>query len=305
MPTVSERSFPPKMHRHTREKHSGIDRVFRILLFVIMCLFAFSYVFMFLWLMLNSFRMPGDFSANSFRIFDFKHFSFANYKELFHTNIGSSRNPVYLQDTILTTVILVFGQIALAVTIPAFTAYIVAKYKFRGRRLIFDIAIVTMIVPTLGSLTATYKFMLKLQLVNTYWGIFLMSAGGFGFGFLLFRNFFAAIPWEYAESAFLDGATDMQVFLRIMYPQAIPVIVALAITCFISCWNDYNTAYIYLREKPTVSLAVNTLYAKAHNSGRDTVGFAGMTILALVSLGIFGVFNKLIMNNVSAGGIKG
>ena len=132
-----------------------------------------------------------------------------------------------------------------------------------------------------------------------------MSAGGFGFSFLLFKNFFAAIPWSYAESAFLDGASDFTVFIRIMYPQAIPIITAIAVTSFIAAWNDYFTAYMYLPDKPTVSLAVSQLYKRMQAKLQLPVAFAGMTILAAVSLVVFGVFNKFIMSNMSAGGLKG
>ena len=162
-----------------------------------------------------------------------------------------------------------------------------------------------MVVPTLGSTATTYNFMTKLGLINTYWGIYLMSAGGFGFGFLLFYNFFAAIPWEYAESAFLDGASDLQVFLKIMYPQAVPILTAIAITSFINRWNDYMTAYIYLPDNPTIALGVSQLYSRMKNALTLPIAFAGMTLLATVSLIIFAVFNRFIMNNMSVGGVKG
>ena len=166
-------------------------------------------------------------------------------------------------------------------------------------------SIVSFIVPTVGSIATTYRLMMKLHLLNTYFGIFLMAAGGFGLGFLLFKNFFAAIPWEYAESAFLDGATDLGVFLKIMYPQAVPILTAIAITAFIGCWNDYNTAYVFMPNRPTISLGVSQLYTKMEGKLLLPVAFAGMTVLATVSLVVFTIFNKLIMSNFSAGGLKG
>lgn len=299
-----------KARKRSVKKIAISDRIVRIVLGVIMASLSLSYVFMYLWLLLNSFRTSGDFLGNSFRIFDFKNFTPNNYLDkeygLFNVQIaGSRRNPVYLSDAIVNTVILVLGQVILHVTIPAITAYIIAKYDFKIRKFILDLAIVTMVIPTVGSLPVLYRFMTDLNLTNRYLGIFLMSSGGLGFGFLLFRNFFAAIPWDYAESAFLDGASDWTVFIKIMYPQAVPIISAIAITSFISCWNDYFTAYIYLPEKPTISLGVNQLYTKMRNKNMLPVAFAGMTVLSTVSLAVFAVFNKSIMNNMSAGGIKG
>ena len=285
---------------------SPVDKTVRTVCFVVIVLLCLTYVFMYAWLLLNSFRSLDSYLLNGFNLFDFKNFTFSNYKELFTTQIaGSGRNPIYITDTIINTVMLVFGQVLLSISIPAFTAYIIAKYNFKLKKIILNIAVIVMVVPTLGSTATTYNFMTKLGLINTDWGIYLMSAGGFGFGFLLFYNFFAAIPWEYAESAFLDGASDLQVFLKIMYPQAVPILTAIAITSFINRWNDYMTAYIYLPDNPTIALGVSQLYSRMKNALTLPIAFAGMTLLATVSLIIFAVFNRFIMNNMSVGGVKG
>lgn len=295
-----------RLHRKSATKRTGIDKTFRIIGIIIMSLLSLSYVYMYLWLLLNSFRTSGNFIIDSFKLFDFGNSTLDNYKTLFTVQIaGSSRNPVYLHDTIITTVVLVVGQVALAITIPALTAYIIAKYEFKLKNVIYNVSIVSFIIPTVGSIATTYRLLMKLHLLNTYFGIFLMAAGGFGLGFLLFKNFFAAIPWEYAESAFLDGATDLGVFLKIMYPQAVPILTAIAITAFIGCWNDYNTAYVFMPSRPTISLGVSQLYTKMEGKLLLPVAFAGMTVLATVSLMVFTIFNKLIMSNFSAGGLKG
>lgn len=284
----------------------SLDKAVRIICFTLMVILSLTYVFMYLWLLLNSFRDNGSYLLNSFNLFDFENYTLDNYKTLFETQIaGSNRRPVFITDTIVNTLVLVAGQVLLSITIPAITAYTIAKYKFKLKAIIFNIAVISMVVPTLGSMATTYAFITKLRLINTYWGIFLMSSGGFGFGFLLFYNFFSAIPWEYAESAYMDGASDMQIFLRIMYPQATPIMTAIAITSFINYWNDYMTPYIYLPDKPTISLGVNQLYIRMENSLSLPVAFAGMTLLATVSLVIFAIFNKFIMNNMSVGGVKG
>lgn len=282
------------------------DKIVRVVTFVLMLLLTFTYLFMFVWLFCNSFRTSSDFLINTFDIFNFSEYTLDNWRTLFTVQIaGTRRNPVYIGDAVFNTIFLVFAQVLLAITIPAFTGYITSKYKAKICSFIINMVIISMVVPTLGALSVTYRLMTKLKLVDTYWCIILMNSGGFGFGFLLFRNFFGSIPWEYAESAFLDGATDMQVFLKIMYPQAVPIITAIAINSFISHWNDYYTAYIYLPNKPTIALGVYQLYTKMNNQLLLPVAFAGMSLLASVSLIIFSIFNKAIMNNLSVGGVKG
>lgn len=295
-----------RVSRLKRKKITGSDRVIRIICFVLMAFLSLSYVYMYIWLLMNSLRKSADFIIDTFNLFDFKNFTVENYKTMFTTSIGGTgRNPIYITDTIVTTVILVIGQVFLAVTIPSLTAYIIAKYEFKIKKFIYNVSIISFIIPTVGSVATTYKLMTSLSLTNTYAGMFLMAAGGFGLGFLLFKNFFAAIPWEYAESAFLDGASDLKVFIYIMYPQALPILTAIAITAFIGCWNDYSTAYIFMNKRPTISYGVSELYNKMEISLELPVAFAGMTVLATVSLLVFTVFNKMIMSNFSAGGLKG
>ena len=288
-------------------KYAPQDLPGRIVLFILMWLVALTYIFMYVWLLFNSFRKSADFNINTFDIFNFKQFTGENWKHLFTTQIaGTARNPVYIYDTVVNTFVIVAILILLAITIPALTGYVVAKYRFKGKKFILNTSIFAIIVPTVGNLATTYKLMQDtLHLTNSFLGIIVMGAGGFGFGFLLFRNFFAAIPWDYAESAFLDGASDLQVFLRIFYPQALPLLVTIAITTFIGAWNDYMTAYIYLPERPTIALGVYQMFSKMENQLRIPVALAGMAFMATISLVVYACFNKVIMNSVSAGGLKG
>ena len=249
----------------------------RIILFILMWLFALTFVYMYVWLLFNSFRKPMDFNLDTFRVFDFANYTRENWKYLFTVQIaGTARDPVYIYDTVLNTIVLVALQILLGITIPALTGYIFAKYRFKGRNLLFNVMVVSMIVPTVGSLATTYRLMQDvLHLTNSLFGIAVMSAGGFGFSFLLFRNYFSAIPWEYAESAYIDA------------------------------WNDYMTAYIYLPQRPTIALGVYQLFTKMSAQLLVPVALAGMAFMATVSLIIYACFNKVIMSSVSAGGLKG
>ena len=292
------------IHRKSATKRTGIDKVFRTIGVIAMSLLSLSYVYMYVWLLMNSFRTSGNFIIDSFKLFDFGKFTGDNYKTLFTVQIaGSSRNPVYLHDTIVNTVILVVGQVALAITIPALTAYIIAKYEFKLKKFLYNVSIVSFIVPTVGSIATTYRLMMKLHLLNTYLGIFLMAAGGFGLGFLLFKNFFAAIPWEYAEAAFIDGASDFRVFITIMFPQATSILLSLGVMNFIGCWNDYYTPYLFLNDYPTVAYGLAAITSKYEAS--VPVVFAALSFSTIVMLVLYMMFSKTIMESMSAGGLKG
>lgn len=284
-----------------RKKYSVSDKIFRSVLFGAMFIFAISYVLLLVWMIFGSFRSVSGFNKYPFKLFDMKWESIVkNYTKAFtYKAFGTTAMPEMIKNS----AIYVAGTVFLAVLFPNISGYIVAKYKFKLNGFITNLAIVTMVIPTIGSVTTTYRFLESIGLLGSFWGVFLMSAGGFGFGFLLFRNFYAAIPWEYAESAFLDGASNWRVFISIMAPQARPIIVSIAIVSFISCWNDYYTPYMYLNDYPTVAFGLNAIYSKYQNSMPYV--FAAMTFTTGVVLVLFCCFSKMIMNSMSAGGLKG
>ena len=284
-----------------RKQYKTSDRVFRSILFTVMLIFSISYILLLIWMVFGSLRSVSNFNKYPFRIFDMTMESIKkNYNKAFtYKAYGTTAMPTMIKNS----AIYVAGTVLLAVLFPNIAGYIVAKYKFKLNGFITNLAIVTMVIPTIGSVTTTYRFLDSINLLNTFYGVFLMSAGGFGFGFLLFRNFYAAIPWEYAESAFLDGASNWRVFISIMAPQARPIIVSIAIVSFISCWNDYYTPYMFLNEYPTVAYGLNAIYTK-YSTSMPYV-FAAMTFTTGVVLVVFCCFSKTIMNSMSAGGLKG
>lgn len=284
-----------------RRKYKASDRVFRAVCVLIMALFSFSYLLLLAWMIIGSLRSVTNFNQYPFRFFDFTWDSIVkNYTKAFTYEVGGH---TAMPQMILNSLIYVVGTVIISVTIPAVTGYIVAKYDFALRKFITSLAIVTLVIPTIGSVTATYRFMQSIHLLDTFWGVFLMNAGGFGFSFLLFRNFFGAISWEYVEAAFLDGAGNCRVFISVMAPQAIPIIVSVGIVSFINCWNDYYTPYLYLNSYPTVAYGLNAISTR-YEASMPYV-FAAMTFSTLVVLLPYCFFSKTIMESMSAGGLKG
>ncbi|MBS1456666.1 MAG: carbohydrate ABC transporter permease [Clostridia bacterium] len=282
-------------------KYSAGDKVFRIICFIIMGVFALSYIMILINMIFGSFRTTTAFSQKPFNFFDISLNAIKrNYTKAFTYKVGG-HTP--MPKMILNSLIYVGGIVLLSVTIPAISGYITAKYDFKIKKLITSIVIITLVVPTIGSVTMTYRLMESLHLLNTFQGVFLMSAGGFGFSFLLFRNFFSAIPWEYAEAAFIDGAGDFKVFITIMFPQATPILLSLGVMNFIGCWNDYYTPYLFLNDYPTVAYGLAAITSKYEAS--VPVVFAALSFSTIVMLVLYMMFSKTIMESMSAGGLKG
>jgi raffinose/stachyose/melibiose transport system permease protein/N-acetylglucosamine transport system permease protein len=184
-------------------------------------------------------------------------------------------------------------------------SYVVAKYNFPGRNLIYAVAISIMLIPTIGSTSATYKLINDLGLYDNYIALILLYSGGFGFQFLLLHGVFKSISWQYAEAAYMDGASDFKVFTKVMLPMSMGTMVPLGILNAINIWNDYFTPYLYLKGKPTLAVGLQSMVNQMEYNANWPALFTLMLISMVPIIAVFIAFQKQIMANVTAGGLKG
>lgn len=282
--------------------HAG-DIVYKILVTAGILLFSLSFAFVLVWMLCNSVRPQKSYFNDVLAFWNLKGATFDNYVRIFTTKYGSAKITMF--GMLKNSFILIIVCTALQAIVPVITGYVVARYKTKLGAVAVQLVIISMVVPAIGSTASTYSFMSAIKLKDKWLGIFLMNAGGLGFGMLLYKNYFSSISWEYAESAFLDGAGNLRVFFSIMYPQALPLIVSMAILNVIGLWNDYMTPYLFLNSKPTVALGVYSIQTRAERNGAMPQAFAAMTFMTIFVLIIYAAFSKTIMSSMSVGGLKG
>ena len=287
-----------KKSKRDNFQRSKSEKIVLNVIFVLFLIYAITLIYPFVWVFVNSFRTKQDFFENPLAIPT--HIIFMNYVTIF------TRFNIF--EMFLNSAIVSVGCTLVGVFSSSMSAYIVAKYKFPGRDLIYYVAITLMIIPTAGALSAQFRLMTDLRLVDTYFGMFIMAAGGFGFNFFMLYGYFKSISWSYAEAAMIDGASDFQVFMRIMLPQAKGALVALGIIAFIGSWNDYATPYLFLKSKPTLAVGIQRLsddITYGANASDYPALFAAMIISTVPIVVLFSVFQKTIIECSVAGGLKG
>lgn len=194
------------------------------------------------------------------------------------------------------------GSAFFGVFFSSITAYVIAKYKFPGRSFLYGWAIVTMMLPIMGSSAAAIKFYKNIGILDTNFMI-VMFASSFGQNFIMQYATFKGVSWDYAEAAFIDGAGHFRVWLEIMIPQAISTMVALFVIDFIARWSDSDTALLFMKTHPTIA---SGLYVYSHrNSYNKPVQFAGFMIGMIPVLALYIAFQKTIMDIQIGGGLKG
>lgn len=278
-------------------KQTKGERTILTVVFVIFLIYSFSLIFPFIWSFINSLKTSMEFFdiANAWKLPQNPNFD--NYQVVFKE---SGMGGMFLRSIYLT----VAGSL-LSILMSASAAYVVSKYKFRGRNLIYTVAISVMIIPSVGSLSATFKLLNNVGLYNNILFYPIMYGGAFGFGFLLLYGFFQSIPWAYAEAAFIDGASDFQVFFKVMLPQAKPALISLGLIQAINIWNDFFGPFMFLPEQKTLAVGLQDLVNKMQYTAEWPTLFAAMIISVIPIIIVFILFQKTIMENTVAGGLKG
>ncbi len=280
-----------------RNKHSAY-KVVKWIVFAIFVLYAISLLAPFLWMLLNTFKSNGEYNAGNFFGFP-KEWKFDNIIEVLKFEIQGQTVLSMLLMSIVTTVL---GTV-INVGLSAISAYCVAKYNFPGKKLILGAAIFTMVVPIVGTLPAQVKMMDFLRINNSLIGVFFLYSGCFGFNFIMLHSSFETISWSYAEAAQIDGANRFQILFRVMLPLAKGPIIAVSILQAIVIWNDYSTPFLFMGNLKTLAVGLQELQSAAN--GNYPLQFAGVMVAVIPIAILFACFQKTIIKNTVAGGLKG
>jgi len=282
-----------------RVKKTKLQKLVLIVFSILFMLYALTLVFPFLWTLYNSLKDNREFFSVGGVWSLPHHWLLGNY-----VNVWEAYNiPIYFVNSIKITL----AGTALTVMSSAVTAYVVAKYNFLFRKTIYSMALAVMLFPAIGSISALYKFMNDSGLYNTHTGIIILYASGFGLNFLVLYSFFQSISWSYAEAAFVDGASDWQVFRKVMLPQAKPALGAVAIISGIGIWNDYFTPWMFLADKNkfTLALGLRQIVLEQSYAADWPKLFAAMIIATVPILIVYALFQNTLIENTVSGGLKG
>jgi alpha-glucoside transport system permease protein len=191
------------------------------------------------------------------------------------------------------------------ILIAAFAAFGFAWLEFPGRNILFTIIVALLVVPLQIALVPILKDYVNMGLNGTFLGIWLAHSGfGLPLATYLLFNYISTIPRELLESAFIDGASNFTIFIRLIFPLSVPALASFAIFQFLWLWNDYLVALIFLGERnKTVTIAVAQMVGE---KGQD---WHLMTSAAFVSmilpLAVFLALQRYFVRGMMAGSVKG
>lgn len=165
----------------------------------------------------------------------------------------------YLRVLFNSAVITVVGTV-ISTILTTLAGYVMAKYKFKGNQLIFNLIMVSRMVPNFALLIPTFYILSKFGLTNSYSGVIIPSLASTTSVFMM-RQYAQKFPTELMESARIDGASEWTIFFKIAVPILIPSIVTTALLTFMGYWNSYLMPLVILSDpkKFTVPLVIQNM----------------------------------------------
>lgn len=234
------------------EKRKFKESVNKVIIFTILLVFSFSFVFPLFQAFFLSFFSSSDIS-NPYISYIPSDPTLQNYKDLF-TNFD-------FISKLLFTIVYAGGSALLQTISCATVGYGLARFEFRGKRVIIGLIIAFFLVPQTVVMIQNYVLIGSMHINDTLLAFYVPSALAQGINssifILIFYSFFSRIPKDLYESAQLEGASPWTVFFNIVFPLVRGAIVITFVLTFVWYWNDGTMAPQYYRNIPTVSQSVN------------------------------------------------
>jgi alpha-glucoside transport system permease protein len=218
-----------------------------------------------------------------------------NYRQVLHNHA--------ITHSLWTTVQISVANTLLVIIIGALAGYAFAWLEFPGRDWMFIGVVALLVVPLQMALIPMFKFYNLTGLYDTVPGIVLFHAAfGLPFAIFLLRNFFVGIPKDILESARIDGASEVRIFVRLILPLGLPAIASLAIFQFLWTWNDLIVALTFGQNVQPITVAI---FSNLRQFGANIDLIAPASFISLlVPLTVFFAFQRYFVQGLLAGSVK-
>lgn len=194
----------------------------------------------------------------------------------------------------------------LSVLLSSLMAFAFARLRFPGRRLLFGLLLLGLMVPTMMLIVPQFLLARQLQLLDSYLGLVLFYVGGtLALNTFLLRSFFQDIPVELEEAMVVDGAGPWKRYRKLILPLSRPALATVAIFSFLASWDEFVWALTIINdpEKRTLPLAI-ALFQGQHATSWGVV-FAASAIAVAPVIAIFVVLQRQFVGGLATGAVKG
>lgn len=288
---MAERASELMVHTTTPRPKPSINTG-RILMFLLFVILAVIFIFPLYWMVISSLRPGGRIFVDAFDLLPTA-LSLDSYHRLF------AEEPYgrWIINSILQT-----GGFAITALFLCTTGgYALAKFRFRGRNLLFVLILVSQMIPFHLLIVSLFLMIIQLGLVESYWGAIIPIAAS-PIGIFFVRQYMLSIDDEMLNAARVDGANEYQIFYSVVLPNARPAIATLFILFSLEYWNNLLWPLIVFRQAENMPLAVGiTRLINQYRQSYDLV-MAGSTLATLPIIVLFLFLRRQVMAGLAATG---
>jgi multiple sugar transport system permease protein len=181
--------------------------------------------------------------------------------------------------------------------------YVFAKYQFRGKRLLFGYFLLTMMIPSQVTMIPSYLILVRLHLVNTLWGL-VVPAFLDAFGIFMMRQFIETLPNELIDAARIDGASEWQIYLRVVLPQLGAPLATLGTLTFMANWNAYLWPLVVITDINRRTLPIILVWYRGMHLARPQMVLTATILVILPILLVYMFFQRWIVRGIATTGFK-
>ncbi len=304
MSTAAEaaRARPRPASRAYWLRRSPVGRFVKRLAFWLLIAVIFIYaLFPFYWAVRSAFTPPSELFATPIQYFP-THPTLANFRDALNTD--------FFRRALLNSTIVAGSVTLISLLIGSLAAYALGRFRFRGRSAVLYLMLSMTIFPQIAILGALYTMISQFHLYDRL-GALILTYLIFTLPFTVWvlTSFMRALPGDLEEAAYVDGATPIQVFYKVLLPLIAPGLVTTGLLAFIAAWNEYLYAVSFIQtpQKYTVPLAITSFVGKSGQAFQVPWGsiMAATVIVTLPLIVATLVLQRRILAGLTAGAVKG
>lgn len=271
-------------------------RLSTVVVYTILTAWALTTIYPLFWIVNNSFKVSRDVMNASFAI----------AWNPVTVNYATAFDRIHIGNSYINSLIMSGGTVLFVLLFGGMGAFVLARFNFRGKRMIYSVLYATLLVPAFATVVPVYELLIKTSLVNTYWGLILpQTAGNLTFATLVLAGYMSTIAKELEEAAFVDGCSRWRMFTSIFVPIARPAFASTSIFVFLWSYNDLFSALIFVN-KESVRPIVALLNEISSQYGTDFgLMAAAVTLTVIPILLIYLFISKYIEKGLTEGAVKG
>lgn len=284
------------MEKTINEKQKLSDYITKLIVISILTIASIIVVLPVIWIVLSAFKTGSSLFSSTILP---QEYTLIHFKELF----TETDFPIWYLNTLKIATV----NMLISVVITSITAYAFARFKFKGRKISLMAILVLQMFPAILAMTAIYIILMKFGLLDTHLGLILIYAvGQIPYNTWLVKGFMGAIPKSLDEAARIDGASNITIFTKIIFPLSRPILVLVALTNFMGPWFDYIFPRLVIKTASKKTLAMGLFEWVRSQSTTHFTRFAAGAILVAVPIAILFVYlQKHLVHGLAQGATKG